>query len=90
MRTNFVILGTIVTVILLAAVHVLAGDNVKKPGALPTGTLSGKIIDPDGKPVSNARIRVYSDKLLPEAHSDAQGRFRLGPWSRATGMVSIF
>jgi len=53
---------------------------------LPKGTLSGKVVDPDGKPV--ARARVWADqrdaktsirRTLVEARTDAQGRFRLGP-----------
>ena len=82
MRTTFVIPGTILTMILLASVQVWAGgDEAKKPAALPAGTLSGKIIDPDGRPIGNARIWIntWGDKLLVEAHSDVQGRFRLGP-----------
>ena len=82
MRTTFVVLGTIVTASLLAAVQVWAGDDDAKKGVvLPKGTLSGKIIDPDGRPVGNARIWVntWGDKLLAEARSDAQGRFHLGP-----------
>ena len=53
---------------------------------LPKGTLSGKVVDPDGKPV--ARARVWADqrdaktsirRTLVEARTDAEGRFRLGP-----------
>ena len=48
---------------------------------LPKGSLSGTIVDPNGKPVSGARVWVntWGKKLLAEARSDAQGRFRLGP-----------
>ena len=80
MRAIFVVLGTIVATILLEAVEVRAGDDdAKKPAALPKGALSGKIIDPDGKPVSNARIWVdtWGGNLLTEARSDARGRFHL-------------
>ena len=48
---------------------------------LPKGSLSGTIVDSDGKPVSGARVWVntWGDKRLAEARSDATGRFRLGP-----------
>src|SRR6266581_4028263 len=66
----------------------LAGENeIKKSDVapLPKGTLSGTVVDPDGKPVSNARVWVNtwgdatSSKVLAEAHTDAKGRFLLGP-----------
>ena len=53
---------------------------------LPKGTLSGKVVDPDGKPVARARVwadqldaKTSSMKTLVEARTDAEGRFRLGP-----------
>ena len=53
---------------------------------MPTGTLSGKVVDPDGRPVGGARIwtdtldtKTSSRKTLAEARTDADGRFRLGP-----------
>jgi Carboxypeptidase regulatory-like domain len=67
---------------------VAASDNdvVKTDVApLPKGTLSGTVVDPDGKPVSDARVWVNtwgdatSSKVLAEAHTDANGRFLLGP-----------
>ncbi len=48
--------------------------------SLAKGTLSGKVVGPDGKPVINARIWVNTfGKLLAETRSNASGRFRLGP-----------
>ncbi len=53
---------------------------------LPKGTLSGKVIDPDGKPVARARVwadqrdaKTFTRRTLVEARTDAEGRFRLGP-----------
>jgi len=45
------------------------------------GTLSGRVVDEDGKPVVGARIWANTDELgnQIEANSDAGGRFRLGP-----------
>jgi hypothetical protein len=50
------------------------------------GTLSGRIVDANGKPISQARVwteifdaKSRSRKLLAEARSDHDGRFRLGP-----------
>ena len=74
------------TVLLLASLSLApaqiigAGqDDGKKP--LPPGTLSGRVVDPEGKPVSGARVWVdtWEAKLLAEVRSDADGRFRLGP-----------
>ncbi len=53
---------------------------------MPMGTLSGKVVDPDGRPVGGARVwmetldtKTSSRKILAEARTDAAGRFRLGP-----------
>jgi hypothetical protein len=53
---------------------------------LPMGTLSGRVVDPDGRPVAGARIAVdardtktNSVATLVEARTDSDGRFRLGP-----------
>jgi hypothetical protein len=63
---------------------VAASGRAAEP--LPKGTLSGRVVDPDCKPV--ARARVWADKrdaktsirrTLVEARTDAEGRFRLGP-----------
>ncbi len=45
------------------------------------GTLSGRVVDEDGKPVVGARIWASTDEQgnRIEANSDAGGRFRLGP-----------
>jgi hypothetical protein len=48
---------------------------------MPKGTLSGRVIGPDGQPVVGARVWIdtYNSKRLAEARTDAAGRFRLGP-----------
>ncbi len=53
---------------------------------LPKGTLSGRVVGPDGKPVARARVwaeqrdkKTSIRKTLVEARTDAEGRFRLGP-----------
>ena len=50
------------------------------------GTLSGNVVDPDGKPVAGARIwadtfdpKTSATKRLMEARTDTEGHFRLGP-----------
>lgn len=50
------------------------------------GTLSGKLVDPDGKPVVGAKLWIdsWSDDLkkenrIAETRSDKAGRFRFGP-----------
>src|SRR5260221_5161563 len=55
--------------------------NKSDVAPLPKGTLSGTVVDPDGKPVSDARVWVntWGDKLLAETRSDSEGRFFLGP-----------
>src|SRR6516162_8152602 len=52
----------------------------------PKGTLSGKVLDANGRPVGQARVwtqtvdaKTSSLKLLAEARTNADGRFRLGP-----------
>jgi uncharacterized GH25 family protein len=79
--------------VVLAAISVMswrlaaAGEGESKPnGALPLGTLSGEVVDPDGKPVAGARVWAYTwrtksqeSKLLADTRSGPDGRFRLGP-----------
>lgn len=58
-------------------------------GSVPTrseepmskGTLSGRVIDPAGRPVAGAHVWIdtYNSKRLAEVRTDAAGRFRLGP-----------
>ncbi|MGO9918899.1 MAG: carboxypeptidase-like regulatory domain-containing protein [Isosphaeraceae bacterium] len=52
----------------------------------PKGTLSGKVVDPTGRPIGHARVwtefldtKTSSRKPLAEARTDNEGRFRLGP-----------
>jgi hypothetical protein len=68
--------------------NALAGENEinkSEVAPLPKGTLSGTVVAPDGKPVSDARVWVNtwgdatSSKVLAEAHTDAKGQFHLGP-----------
>ena len=79
--------------VVLAAISVMswrlatAGEGESKPNAaLPPGTLSGKVVDPDGKPVAVRRVwvetwddKMQDSKLLADARSGPDGRFRLGP-----------
>jgi hypothetical protein len=59
---------------------------VHADGPMPMGTLSGKCVGPDGRPVVGARVwtetfdnKKFSMKVLVEARTDVDGRFRLGP-----------
>ncbi len=66
---------------------------------VPRGSLLGRVVDADGKPVKNARVWTATfvpassaKKTLVAAFTDAQGRFRLGPVeafyrNRASGLV---
>jgi hypothetical protein len=63
---------------------VVASGRAAEP--FPKGTLSGRVIDADGKPVATARVwaedydgKTLATKTLVEARTDAEGRFRLGP-----------
>src|SRR5260221_130233 len=66
----------------------LGGENeLNKSDVAPLtkGRLAGTGGDPDGKPVRHQRVWVNtwgdatSSKVLAEAHTDAKGRFLLGP-----------
>ena len=81
------------SLVFLAAISLMswrltaAGEGKSKPDAtLPPGTLSGKVVDPDGQPVAGrAGLGIYlgtksqDSKLLADARSGSDGRFRLGP-----------
>lgn len=61
-------------------------DPQRASESLGRASLGGRVVDPDGKPVANARVwtdwfdmKSRSQKLLAETRTDAQGRFRLGP-----------
>ena len=76
---------TSMTAVFFGVICLLPGSNVRGADddkrSLPEGTLSGRVIDPDGRAVTGARIWMYTweSKLLGEARSDSDGRFRLGP-----------
>lgn len=63
----------------LAALSGPAGARADE--ALPKGTLSGSVVDDEGRPVAGARVwsAPWDDKLLMEAFTDAEGRFHIGP-----------
>jgi uncharacterized GH25 family protein len=73
----------------MAAV-IFAATAAHADDAAPKGTLSGTVVNPDGKPVAGARVSVStaefdsktltsSTKTLAEVTTDGQGHFRLGP-----------
>jgi RNA polymerase sigma factor (sigma-70 family) len=69
------------------AVTQVAPDRTAPPGFIPLGdpgksVLHGRVIDPEGKPVAGARVFAKSqvNKIEAEALTDADGRFRLGPF----------
>jgi hypothetical protein len=75
----------IVVSIILAVLWIIS-DSTRAAGPIPTGTLSGNVVDPDGKPVAGARVwtdtfypKTSATKRLMEARTDAKGHFRLGP-----------
>ncbi|WP_406698008.1 carboxypeptidase-like regulatory domain-containing protein [Singulisphaera sp. Ch08] len=75
---------TLLAVCLATSTVMIVSAHASAPSSM--GTLSGKVVDPDGKPVAGARIWVDthdrkkdSIKKLVEARTDAEGRFRLGP-----------
>lgn len=63
-----------------AAREEVAGDAAAKPGA-SFGTVSGIVIDADGRPAPGAKVRLLARKGSgfafgePDAETDAQGRF---------------
>jgi hypothetical protein len=71
---------------LAASLAFVPVDSLQAEDPLRTGTLSGRFVGPEGQPVAGARVwtdfydtKSSSRKLLVEAHSDAGGRFSLGP-----------
>ena len=62
-----------------AIVLLNVGNYLLAEDALPKGSLIGRIVDPDGKPVGDARVWINTsrDKILAEARSDTEGHFRL-------------
>ncbi|GAB3504636.1 hypothetical protein GCM10027341_35260 [Spirosoma knui] len=87
------------TLIALAFAGLITSSGCKKsgeeptPGKLTAGYLSGRVIDPQGKPLAGASIfadnaQFYNDNL--EASSDADGNYRIqtpnGSW-RATAQI---
>jgi len=68
--------------LLLTAWQELEAQEPAKNTAAPAkGTLSGTVVDIQGKPVANVRVwtNTHDGKLLAEARTDAEGRFSLGP-----------
>lgn len=68
--------------LLLTAWQDLEAQEPAKNTPTPAkGTLSGTVVDNHGKPVANVRVWTYihGGKLPAEAHTNAEGRFRLGP-----------
>ena len=66
---------------------------------LPMGTLSGRVVNPDGQPVADARIwadirdtKTSSTTRLAEARTDAEGRSASGRSSRSivSGFLTLF
>jgi hypothetical protein len=59
-----------------------AGDFAPKPTRFPTGYLTGTLIGPDGRPVPDAELNIYSANDPPKhieedsATTDAKGRFK--------------
>jgi len=56
----------------------------EEPAAMPTVSLAGRVIDPEGNPLPGVRVRSYverwlNDPIFDEAHTttDEEGRFRL-------------
>ena len=73
----------LVQCIVLAAQFIISAPA---PEPVPMGTLSGKVVGPNGRPVAMARVwietydaKTSSMRVLAEAHTDAGGSFRLGP-----------
>jgi RNA polymerase sigma factor (sigma-70 family) len=67
-----------------AAPQVLARAAVQEP----TGYLTGRVLDPDGKPVAGARVWSRSHAAQTrqaETKTDADGKYRLGPVKATVG-----
>jgi Carboxypeptidase regulatory-like domain len=79
-RTAIIIAG--VSAICARTIAATENDVMKTDAPpLPKGTLSGTVVDSDGKPMSDARVwaDTWGGKQLAEARTDVEGRFRLGP-----------
>jgi RNA polymerase sigma factor (sigma-70 family) len=59
------------------APKVVVADEAKAP----TGFLTGRVVDPDGKPLAGARVWLRSHGKTPDAETttDGAGKYRLGP-----------
>ena len=64
---------------LKSELHVSSGgDPVKAELKLtPFGTLSGRVLDPDGKPVAGVRVSVYQLMMANTPVTDVAGRFAI-------------
>ncbi len=79
---------------LLVSVVVGAAIAAQAEQPVPQGTLSGKVVDPDGKPVAGARVSIQKPEFdreagekhtvtMSETMTDATGTFKLGPLEAA-------
>lgn len=64
--------GPLATTLLLA-VAIVRPAAAQQPDAGATGTVVGRIVDPDGSPAAGVRVSVASE----QRHTGADGRFRL-------------
>lgn len=78
--------GTILSVLAVAGLALpVQADNQPVPSAAPSvadialtadGNLSGAVVRPDGKPLSNTAVQVlYKQNVVAEVKSDANGRY---------------
>lgn len=80
MRSTGSLLRLVASVVFTTGAAARAADPPPKPPE-PTGTLSGTVVGPDGKPVPGAHVWLgrHTEKPHAEATAGADGRFRLGP-----------
>ncbi len=80
-RRHFHFLPTQALIELCMAALLIGPVSARGDEPAPKGTLSGRVVDPEGKPVADARVWIDADggKRLVESRTGAAGRFRLGP-----------
>ncbi|WP_158560948.1 fibronectin type III domain-containing protein [Paenibacillus contaminans] len=52
-------------------------ETTVSPQAKPSGSLSGNVLDPQGKPTSDAVVHIYNESFRSAVNVDASGRFSL-------------
>src|SRR5688572_29383275 len=63
----------------LAAATILALSSADGKKQEVLGTVVGRVLAPDGKPIAGARVWFNKHDSVPEGKTDDKGRFQIGP-----------